>query len=66
MDAGHSCSSKQFINFQGSRDIPEKYNIARPRRGPTYVANMSFVDPANLMALGTVVWHAVIYICTGS
>ena len=50
-DAGHSCSSKQFINFQSSSDIPEKCNIARPLREPTYVANtVSFVDPADIMA----------------
>jgi hypothetical protein len=56
VDAGHSCSSKQFINFQSSCDIPEKYNIARPLGEPTYVANIiSFIDPANLMAVGAVV-----------
>jgi hypothetical protein len=64
--AGHSCSSKQFINFQSSSDIPEKCNTARPLRRPTYVAKIiSFVDLANLMTLGTLVWHAVIYICIG-
>jgi len=66
VDAGHSCSSKQFINFQSSSDIPEKCNIPRPLRGPTHLANIiSFVDPANLMAVGILVWHAVMYICIG-
>jgi len=66
MNAGHSYSRKQFINFQSSSDIPKICNIIRPLRGPTYVANgISFVDPANLVAVGTLVWHAVIYFCIG-
>jgi hypothetical protein len=66
-DAGHSYSSKQFINFQSSSYIPDKCNIARPLRGPTFVANViSFVDLANLVTLGTLLWHAVIYIYIGS
>ena len=40
VDAGHSYSSRQFLNFQSSSDIPEKCDIAKPLRGTTYVANI--------------------------
>jgi hypothetical protein len=40
VDAEHSSSSRQFLNFQISSDIPEKYKIARPLTGPTHVANI--------------------------